>query len=307
MLIKILGQGGSSIVYQAVDIDTNEKVAIKMLRKDKSISQEKGAKILETEHITMKLVEGHPNILKTYKGNEVGVVEIEHDFYDAMYNIIEVAENGSLSNIVKHTGGLGENLSKFYFLQICHAISHIHSFGIAHMDIKLSNILLDRFFNIKVADLGIAIDVSQTEGLAESVRGTLWYMAPEVSHLLPTETYDAYKADVYSLGMWLYVMIFGEFPLEDKLSETCSDYESETIGWITGLKCSNDSKLIWKILSEDLQDLLSSMLSMDPDERPSVDEILKEEWLYDTYDIDSNHMVFSEMEQRYNFWSDIAN
>ena len=42
--------------------------------------------------------------------------------------------------------------------------------------------------------------------------------------------------------MWLYVMIFGEFPVEDKFSETWSDYESETIGWITGLKCSNESK-----------------------------------------------------------------
>ena len=95
---------------------------------------------------------------------------------------------------------------------------------------------------MKVADLGISMDVSQTNGLSDIIRGTLWYMAPEVSHLLPTESYDAFKADIYSLGMSLYVMIFGEYPLEDKLSETYFEYESETIGWITGLKCSNESK-----------------------------------------------------------------
>ena len=207
MLEKLMGQGGSSIVYQATDIKTNSKVAIKILRKDKSFSQEKGTKILETEHLKMKLVEGHPNILNTYSSNTTGVSDIESDFCDTMYNVIELAEKGSLSSIIKHTGGLSENLAKFYFVQIWHAIAHIHSFGIAHMDIKLSNILLDKFFNMKVADLGISIDVSQTGGEADSIRGTLWYMAPEVSHLLPTETYNAYKADVYSLGTIVEVQL----------------------------------------------------------------------------------------------------
>ena len=62
VLEKIMGQGGSSTVYQATDLKTNDKVAIKMIRRDRSYNDdEKGAKILDNEHNTMKLIEGHPN------------------------------------------------------------------------------------------------------------------------------------------------------------------------------------------------------------------------------------------------------
>ena len=221
-------------------------------------------------------------------------------YEDVMYNVIELASNGSMSRIIRITGGLGEDLSKFYFLQIWHAIAHIHSFGIAHMDIKLDNILLDEFFNVKVADLGISLDVSGSNGMTDSIRGTKCYMAPEISHLLPSETYDAYKSDIYSLGMWLYIMLFGEYPIRD-CSDTCSIFDSETIGWITGLKISPEIRKQWDDISIDLHDLLGSMLSMDPDERPSIIEILESDWVKDLHCWNISQEVFEEMEMRKQF------
>ena len=58
-----------------------------------------------------------------------------------MYNVIEYAENGSLANIIRQTGALSEEVAKFYFMQICNAVNCIHFYGVAHMDIKLENIL----------------------------------------------------------------------------------------------------------------------------------------------------------------------
>ena len=295
----------------ATHIETNTKVAIKVLRKDKTFSKVKGINIIEAEHLRMKTVEGHPNILKSYYNNSTGSLSVGLEYEDVMYNVIELAENGSMSKIIRSTGGLDEDLTKFYFLQIWHAIAHIHSFGIVHMDIKLDNILLDEFFNVKVADLGISLDVTESMGFTDSIRGTKCYMPPEVSHLLPSETYDAYKADIYSLGMWLYVMMFGEFPVKEN-SETYSYYDSfsdsysdsDTIGSLTGLKISTNIKHQWNKISTELQDLLGNMLSMDPDERPSITEILESDWFKDIYDWSISQDVFEEMEMRKQFMKD---
>ena len=163
----------------------------------------------------MKILEGHPNILKWYNWNTKGTQEIKGDCMGVMYSTIELAENGNLANIVKYTGGLGEELAKFYFIQIWYAINYVHSFKIAHMDIKLENLLLDQYFNSKIDDFGISVDVSITNGLVDKIRGIVSYMAPEIVSFIPTETYDARKADIYSLRMWLYVMLSREFPLKE--------------------------------------------------------------------------------------------
>ena len=284
----------------ARDIQTDEKVAVKVIRYDRVKWLPKGAAMIEEEYYRMKIFEGHPNILKGYCCNTNGTLESKGECMGVMYSVIELSENGNLANIIRYTGGLWEEFAKFYFIQIWYAISCIHSFKVAHMDIKLENILLDQYFNAKIADFGISVDVSQTDGSTDLIRGTACYIAPEIAWLIPKETYDAYKADIYSLGMWLYVMLFGEFPLKEN-SETKSNFCSETIGWITGLKWSPKSKKQWDIASFELQDLLSSMLSADPDERPSISEILEWDWIKIVGNINLPQDVFEEMELRKNF------
>lgn len=297
LLEKAVGQGGSSRVYLATHVQSEKRVAIKMLRKDKGYDLSKGARMMEKEHERMILIEGHPNILQSYTTNTAGVLDINGKHTDVMYNVLELAENGNLAYMIRATGGVHEDLAKFQFLQICHAISHIHERGIAHMDIKLENILLDDLYNIKVADLGASLDVSKSDGMTDSRRGTVCYMAPEVNDHLSGEMFDAFKADIYSLGICLYVLLFGEFPQKEEFNDS-TDYDSDAIGGITGLKYSPKIKSQWNEISPECQELLSSMLSIEPDERPKIEEIITYEWFNAAYDERMPEFAFEEMEQR---------
>jgi serine/threonine protein kinase len=73
----------------------------------------------------------------------------------------------------------------------------MHAQGYAHLDVKLENILLGTYFNIKLADLGSSVDVSSTSGLTNRRRGTQMYMSPEVLDLKHGDVFNAFKADVY--------------------------------------------------------------------------------------------------------------
>lgn len=295
-LEKCIGQGGSSRVYLATHLESSEKYAVKILRKDKGYDAEKGAQIMQKEHDRLVSLQGHPNILQSYFTSSEGNLYANDRNNDVMYNIIELAENGSFSSLIRATGGLGEEMAKFQFLQICHAISHMHSHGYAHMDVKLENILLDSRFNAKVADMGVSLDLSTTNGECNSRRGTVCYMAPEVNHLLPGETFDAFKSDVYSLGICLYVLIFGEFPVKGN-EESSTMFDSETMGGLTGLKCSFGAKQ-WNCISSECQELLSSMLTMEQEDRPTVGEILSSPWFNSAYSDDMSLVMFEEMLQR---------
>jgi serine/threonine protein kinase len=252
---------------------------------------------MREEHEKMQMLQGHPNILQSYGTVSNGKLVSDIGQIEVTYNILELAENGTFLRYIKETGGLGEHLVKFHFMQMWNAVAYIHSQGMAHLDIKLENILLDSYFNVKIADLGIAVDVSKTEGIYDGRRGTTWYMAPEINYLLPTETYDAYRADIYSLGMCLYVLVFGEFPVKEESDDSTFD-DTETIGGITGLKWSFDWKNKWQQISLELQDLLGNMLSMEPEDRPSLQEILESKWILPAYDENMPLSIFVEMERR---------
>ena len=159
---------------------------------------------------------------------------------------------------------------------------------------------MDQHFNAKVADFGISVDVSQTNGQDNRIRGTPYYMAPEVASWTLTETYDAYKADVYSLGVLLHVMLYGEFPLRGD-TETCSNYNSDSIKWRISNKLSKERNINEDLASGDLQNLLARMLSIDPDKRPCISEILEWEWVKTNLNETLIQDVFEEMEQRKNF------
>ena len=129
------------------------------------------------------------------------------------YNISEYALNGTLLSYVKTSvTTFPEAVISFIFLQIAHAVHHIHSNNYAHLDLKLNNILLDEFFNVWVGDFGSAMKLTKNK-LSSRRRGTQRYMAPEVKNLKSGQTYDAQKADVYSLGVCLFILTFKTFPL----------------------------------------------------------------------------------------------
>lgn len=298
---KTLGHGGSSKVFLGLDSE-QQKFAIKILRKDKGYSYEHGANMIMKEHMLLQNLEEHPNILKSHHVSLEGTLEKEGTTEkDIMYNILEFAEHGSLSFFVRTTGHMEEEITRFMFRQMASATLFIHSQSYAHLDLKLENILLDKYFNVKVADLGAAVYVAKTKGKTYYRRGTILYMAPEVLELKSGQTFDALKADVYSLGICLYVMLVGEFP-NTKKSVSCAatnDTNSYSTDDFEDIEHANlVSKKRWQLLSPCVKDLILKMICLEPAHRPDISEVLEHKWLWAPFDHDAANIVYSEMEAR---------
>ena len=222
--VNYIGKGGSSKVFFAKDFNGN-KFVLKVLRKDKNYDRNTAAEILYNEHQILEKLQLHPNIINSYGVQLDGIAKMGDEKEPIMYSVLEFAEHGSISNFVRYTGPIEERIAKFFFLQMCHAIEFIHQEGYAHLDIKLENILLDENFNIKIADMGASLNVEATNGIAYKRRGTLLYMAPEVIHKSSKSGFDSFKADVYSLGISLFVLLIGEFPNTPELMSVSSSTE----------------------------------------------------------------------------------
>jgi len=199
--------------------------------------------------------------------------------YSVQYLLLEQCRNGTLGKIIRRTGALEENLARVLFLQLVTAVKFIHKKGFAHMDIKLENILLDDYFNAKLSDLGTATYVVDNFGYTSREVGTRGYMGPEIlAKDTRDDNFDAWAADVYSLGVCLNLLLTGEFPCQeqfDNFFETGdSEMEDEGLSELTLSDTTNDkpkyvmtgnSKIDkFNLLSESAQNLLDDMLSEDP-------------------------------------------
>lgn len=299
---SILGQGGSSRVLRCTD--TNEThYALKVIKNEKNFSWEKVEKMLSKEYYISELLNSHPNILKCLTSVTNGTLDSGAALQNVKYNVLEVAQNGSLSRFIRGTGPIEENIAKFIFIQLASAVKHMHDSNIAHFDIKLENILLDEFYNIKLADFGSAEIMENIKSLFKYKKGTNWYMAPEVANWVFTkEAYSPFKADIYSLGVWLFLLLLGEFPVHTQ--------ESSSATSVSGDEMDVDDKIgnCWNVqlqsprnteLSSECKDLLSLMIRNNPYERSSIDEVLAHPWLnQESLESDIHARIYEEFEAR---------
>lgn len=116
-LTKILGKGGSSKVFLANDLE-GKNVAIKAIRKDKNYAESAAAVMLQREHEILQKLEGHPNIIKSFAVNLDGLVFTNSESESVMYNVIEYAKYGAISNFIRFTGALEEEIARLYILQL---------------------------------------------------------------------------------------------------------------------------------------------------------------------------------------------
>lgn len=129
-------------------------------------------------------------------------------------------------------------------------------------------------------------------------RGTLLYMAPEVANLQPGEKFRALPADIYSLGISIYVMITGEFPTPQQLKNnlSTSDFDASTSCEVE--METEDTKSAWDAISSDLKVLLQAMIHPDPCKRPSIFEILSHSWLDREFSQEAIEEAYQEMSSR---------
>ncbi|XP_049891403.1 SNF-related serine/threonine-protein kinase-like [Epinephelus moara] len=252
-LDKTLGRGHFAVVKLARHVFTGEKVAVKVIDKTKLDPVARGHLFQEVR--CMKMVQ-HPNVVRLYE-----VI----DTATKLYLILELGDGGDMYDcIMKHDGGLTEEVAKCYFAQIVHAISYCHRLHVVHRDLKPENVV---FFEkqgvVKLTDFGFSNRFQPGKKLNTSC-GSLAYSAPEI---LLGDEYDAPAVDIWSLGVILFMLVCGQPPFQEA-------NDSETLTMIMDCKYT-----VPPHISNACRDLIAHMLQRDPKKRATLDEIGAHEWL----------------------------
>jgi 5'-AMP-activated protein kinase catalytic alpha subunit len=251
---RLLGIGMFAKVYNARSLTTGESVAIKAMDKQK-ILKVGMTKQIKREISVMRLVR-HPNIVRLY---EVMATKSK------IYIVMEYVKGGELFNRVAQKKKLKEEEARKYFQQLISAVDFCHSRGVYHRDLKPENLLLDDNGDIKVCDFGLSAlpDQFRQDGLLHTACGTPNYVAPEVIKL---KGYDGAKADIWSCGVILFVLLAGYLPFHD--ANLLALYKKI---------CNGEFKFPpW--FSSDVRQLILRLLDPNPSSRIIVPQLMEVPW-----------------------------
>ncbi|XP_061375732.1 CBL-interacting serine/threonine-protein kinase 6-like [Gastrolobium bilobum] len=250
---RVLGHGTFAKVYHARNLQNGKNVAMKVVGKEKVIKVGMMEQI-KREISVMKMVK-HPNIVDLHE-----VMASKSKIYIAM----ELVRGGELFNKVAK-GRLKEDLARFYFQQLISAIDFCHSRGVYHRDLKPENLLLDEDGNLKVSDFGLSTFAEhlRQDGLLHTTCGTPAYVSPEV---IARKGYDGAKADIWSCGVILYVLLAGFLPFQD--DNLVAMYKKIYKG---DFKCPP-----W--FSLEARRLITKLLDPNPNTRISISKIMDSSW-----------------------------
>jgi len=276
---KKYGEGGYGATYPAINKATKEPCAVKLI----DMRRMKPAAI-QRECAFMASVD-HPNVIKmlAHSPGRPGTDRSNHYFI-----FMELAGGGELFDQVIDRGSnaMPEEVAKGFMRQLLAGVKHCHDRGIAHRDLKLENVLLTKQGVLKIIDFGLS---HQYKGSAEAgfdrskpltdTCGSKSYAAPEV---LGGRGYDGYAADMWSLGVSLFAMLSGFFPLDEA---TAKDWrypkllEAQGRGRSTTACVYGWYKRPITHLSKDVVALLDAMLSIDPARRATMEQVLQHPWI----------------------------
>jgi serine/threonine protein kinase len=241
----------------------------------------------ESKQFALKIVKKSDELLQTAIHNELAAlktlqglsgISFLHDFEedDTEYRfVLELCKGKNLWSLIEQNGAITEATAKSIFSSIARTLSQVHAKGIAHLDIKFENLLIewdptlptDRVVKAKLIDFGLCqvYDKQKDSKDCTQFSGSPNFVAPEIFQRFP---FCPFKADIYSLGVILFSMLTGTLPftLEYRL------YASH---------CGLSSNVEWPEveISEEAKNLVESMLESDPDKRPSIAQILDHRWI----------------------------
>ena len=202
-----IGEGGMGIVYLGFNCQTNEKVAIKMLRQEFWGNQD----IRNRLKLEASIQLNHPNVIKM-----IGFTEFESG-QGPLFILSEYVYGVTfMDHLQQLTGWLGKDKPYkilYEFCPVLDAVSHMHSLGIVHRDIKPTNIMLQDGYNLKLMDLGIAKADHFFDAHLKGFIGTLPYAAPEQRVADNVEAKVDHRADIYSIGVTLIYLLTGHHQL----------------------------------------------------------------------------------------------
>ncbi|XP_047574353.1 serine/threonine-protein kinase PLK4 isoform X1 [Lutra lutra] len=245
---NLLGKGSFAGVYRAESIHTGLEVAIKMI--DKKAMYKAGMVQRVQNEVKIHCQLKHPSILELYN-------YFEDNNY--VYLVLEMCHNGEMNRYLKNRmKPFSENEARHFMHQIITGMLYLHSHGILHRDLTLSNLLLTRNMNIKIADFGLATQLKMPHEKHYTLCGTPNYISPEIA----TRSAHGLESDVWSLGCMFYTLLIGRPPFDtDTVKNTLNkvvlaDYEMPTF------------------LTREAKDLIHQLLRRNPADRLSLSSIL---------------------------------
>ncbi|TCD68120.1 hypothetical protein EIP91_011485 [Steccherinum ochraceum] len=242
---KVIGEGTYGKVRLGIHRLTGSKVAIKQIPKAMSSSL--------TREIHHHRQLHHPHVCQLFE-----VIATESN----IWLVTELCSGGELFDYLAEKGRLGEDEARMLFGQLCLAVAYVHEKGIVHRDLKLENVLLDEKCRVKLGDFGFTREFEKGI-LLETFCGTTGYASPE---MLLAKKYLGPEVDVWSLGIILYTLLTGTLPFDDDddnvMREKVIKGDFEDPEW----------------LSDEARDLIKNVLTVDPDKRLSIAQILAHPW-----------------------------
>ncbi|MFA6316652.1 MAG: serine/threonine-protein kinase [Elusimicrobiota bacterium] len=253
-IVRVLGEGGMGVVYEAVDRSLDRRVAIKKMRSHAAGGTAGEAQFLREAKTVAAL--HHPNIVDIHSVvSQAGEV----------YLVFEYVAGKTVAQLIEERRRLGLAEVKAVLGPVCLALEFAHSRGVIHRDLKPANIMISEQGVVKVMDFGISRQVGappQAAALAgapaparadftQTVIGTLPYMSPEMHYGVLRR-----EADVYALGVTAYEMLSGVRPFPDKATpdEKTERRYAKPSSLVQGLGAGVDS-------------LIDASLEPDPDKR----------------------------------------
>ena len=254
-IIEELGKGGMGKVYKVLDKETNERIALKLIKPE--IALDKNTIERFRNELTTARKISHRNVCRMFDLNR------DQDNY---YITMEYISGGDLKKFIRRSKRLDIGTAISIAKQVCGGLSEAHGLGIVHRDLKPNNIMIDDLGNAKIMDFGIARTV-KSKGMTGSgvMIGTPEYMSPEQVDGKDVDN----RTDIYAMGVILYEMLTGQLPFEGDTPFT--------IGVKQKSELPENPKTINPNLSDDLSRVILKCLEKERDSRyQSTEELCAE-------------------------------
>ncbi|CCC67446.1 hypothetical protein NCAS_0A08880 [Naumovozyma castellii] len=259
---KTLGAGTFGVVRQARQLSSQEDVAVKILLKNALKGNDVQLQMLYDELSILQRLH-HPNIV---------AFKDWFESRDKFYIVTQLATGGELFDRIIKKGKFTEVDAVNIMVQLLDAVKYIHSQNIVHRDLKPENVLyLDPSdeSQLVIADFGIAKELKSNDDLIFKGAGSLGYVAPEVL----TKEGHGKPCDIWSLGVITYTLLSGYSPF---IAESVEGFLEE---------CTRSRypvqfhKPYWDSISDEAKDFILKALTIDPEERPSAEELMNDPWI----------------------------
>jgi len=249
---RFLGKGGFAKCYELKDMATGEITAGKIV--PKSLLTKSHQKEKMSQEIRLHKAVAHEHLVKLYSYFE------DPNF---VYIVLELCRKRSLMELHKRRKAVTEPETRYFLMQILLGCKYLHENKIIHRDLKLGNVFLNDHMEVKIGDFGLATKVDYDGERKRTLCGTPNYIAPEVLG----KKGHSYEVDVWSIGCILYTLLVGKPPFE---TSTLKD---------TYTRIKKNEYHIPSRVGPLARNLIQRLLQHEPAKRPSVAEILKDDFM----------------------------